>query len=117
MTTPTPETLAVAREVALKIVPMTKVFPEDPYGKVREDVAQLIAAALTQHARKLAAQMVRETGAEEVLETAKIRLENYDDDERHIAAQENRSARVNRTLLNRLGDALARLRALTEDKG
>lgn len=69
--TASPSALAMAREVAKQIEADHQFGRMEP--KRIEDRAILIATALTQHARKLAAEMVRETGAVEALELANQR--------------------------------------------
>ena len=78
MNAPNEEALAAAREVAEALLKeysfdmeipdaIPSLYPPDYQAVTSDEVAAFIAPFLTQHARKLAVQMVRETGAVEAL--------------------------------------------------
>ena len=94
---PNTETLAAAREVADRFN-----FDWNANTAQWSDLHSYIAAALDQHARKLAGQMVRDSGAVEAL---RERLED------HMTDRELREWMI------RAEAALSRLRELTEGKG
>ncbi len=113
MTTPTPETLAAAKELARKVT-QKQHTQEDTYLKLAINEAH-IATALTQHARKLAVKMVKETGAEEALNDALISLIFLNSGAvRTDICPAN--AEITKAAQETVFAALARLRALTEDK-